>query len=533
MKGKPTVSLCMIVKNEAGTITTCINSVKHLVDEIIVVDTGSVDQTVKLAIAAGAKVIDFVWTGDFARARNFALEHATSDWIMVLDADEVLEPVNMANFNRLLCNQGVEGYFLNIKNFLGTGREVTWDQVVRLFRNNPLYRFTGAIHEQVAPSILKANGGAGLETAPLVINHYGYLNARILEKDKFNRNTLIINRELKKRPNNPFLLYCLALEYYQRDEVGRGLDYLEKALVLMRGTEGYFEDVLFYIKLGLLKLAKFNKLINFVNNCLKMYPEKPDLYLFRGLGYWGTGKYLDAARDLEKVLQTGGSGVLQDFRILCLVGDAYNLSGNYVKAEKAYLAALHQSCRFTYPLVQVLDLLYKGKSTAGLNKICRFATIQEKKTIYRELLNAGETALALLVLLLCIYELIYYGGEDKKLLPLTKDIFAVLSCLKTLAKNNYSLSYITVTVREILVCVIAIEKGYNCNLFPARRKVIKLLNQLVLMLVNEFSRRCSPGSSLLHMFDACFQSRHSRRGVYYAISGVGCEPGPPKGKNSG
>ncbi|MCL6559172.1 MAG: glycosyltransferase [Firmicutes bacterium] len=322
MKKKETVSLCLIVKNEEEFILSCIHSVRHLVDEIVVVDTGSRDQTARLAIEAGARVFDFTWRGDFALARNFALEQANSDWLLVLDADEVLEPLSVEDFNRLLCARDVEGYFLQIKNYLGAGQEVSWDQVVRLFRNKPGYRFRGAIHEQVAPSILDANHGGGLAVAPLVIHHYGYLKEQVLKKEKFNRNTSIIKRALDSNPADPFLLYCLAVEHYQRGNVAEGLDCLEKALTRMGGREGYFEDVVLNIALGLLKLDRTERLIEFASKSLKMFPEHPDLFLLRGLGFLNLGKYLEAAGDLDRSLLKGGSRVLPESCVRELMGES-------------------------------------------------------------------------------------------------------------------------------------------------------------------------------------------------------------------
>lgn len=311
MRKKETVSLCLIVKNEEEFILSCINSVNHLVDEIVVVDTGSCDETPKLAHKAGARVYNFTWNGDFAQARNFALEQAVSDWVLVLDADEVLEPISIEDFNLLLCAQEIEGYFLHIKSYLETEKEVAWDQVVRLFRNKPNYRFKGAIHEQVASSILDANGGRGLMVAPLVINHYGYLKSQLLKKDKTNRNTWIINKALENNPEDPFLLYALAIEHYQQERISQGLNCLEKALARMHGTEGYFEDVLLNISFGLLILGRHRKLIDFIDKSLKMIPQQPDLLLLRGIAYLITGEYRKAVEDLEKILK------IRDNKMLC------------------------------------------------------------------------------------------------------------------------------------------------------------------------------------------------------------------------
>lgn len=122
MKGKMRVSLCLIAKDEEEFILSCLNSAKHLVDEIIVVDTGSRDETAGAALAAGARVFNFSWTGDFAAARNFALERAGSDWILVLDADEVLAPVNVEEFGELLFRPRCRGIFPACQQLPGNGQ---------------------------------------------------------------------------------------------------------------------------------------------------------------------------------------------------------------------------------------------------------------------------------------------------------------------------------------------------------------------------------------------------------------------------
>ena len=89
---KETISLCMIVKNEENNLAKCLASVKLLINEMIVVDTGSTDTTKTMAGKNGARIYDFAWTGNFGEARNFSLSQASCDWILILDADEVISP---------------------------------------------------------------------------------------------------------------------------------------------------------------------------------------------------------------------------------------------------------------------------------------------------------------------------------------------------------------------------------------------------------------------------------------------------------
>ncbi|MFZ3101128.1 MAG: glycosyltransferase [Desulfitobacteriaceae bacterium] len=325
MNTKETVSLCMIVRDEADCLLAAIQSVRDLTDEIIVIDTGSTDNTPQLALAAGAKLFHLNWLNDFSLARNFALKQASSEWILVLDADEILESVNPKTFYELLNNVQIEGYFLNIKNILDPTPGESYDQVVRLFRNNSVYQFEGAIHEQVAPSILRANNGSGLASAPLTLNHYGYLNDRLLSKEKFSRNSHILIKELDRNPDNSFLLFCLGVEYYQQDSITEGLKHFTKALTRMSGNEGYFEDVLLNIALGYLCLEETIKLIDFLSKALSMYPDQSNFLLLRGTAYLSQTNYHEAAEDFNHLLEIFGSRTSESNS-----ANAKNLAHNYL-----------------------------------------------------------------------------------------------------------------------------------------------------------------------------------------------------------
>ncbi|HBV85549.1 MAG TPA: glycosyl transferase [Desulfosporosinus sp.] len=360
MKTKATVSLCMIVKDEEDCLLAAIQSVRDVADELIVVDTGSIDHTPQLVLAAGAKLFHIEWTKDFAAARNFSLEQAASDWIIVLDADEVLEAIDPLSFDKLLNDSQVEGYFLRVLNHLDSTTSASKDQVVRLFRNRIDYRFEGAIHEQVAPSILRVNNGSGLASVPLTIHHYGYLKDRQVSKEKFSRNSEIIRQELKRGPDNPFLLYCLGLEYYQQDSILEGLNHLTKALTRLSGNEGYFEDVLLNIALGYLRLEEASQLIDFLGKALTMYPDQADLLYLRGLAYLQQSNYNQAAEDFAESLSIGTTQLATPCQVNCLLGDAHQSAGNFPEAQDAYTRALEATPTSTYSIQQYIELIRKG-----------------------------------------------------------------------------------------------------------------------------------------------------------------------------
>jgi len=180
---KPRLSLCMIVRDEEKWITACLDSVRDAADEMIVVDTGSRDATPELAERCGAKVYAFAWNDDFAEARNFSLDRASGDWILLLDADERLDPAGRPAIRDILGSD-LRLASLTVVNYYGgdppdPARSNRLAQY-RLFRNSPKLRFKGAIHEQLerVPELTPAS----VVRLPAVIHHYGYMDGPVREK---------------------------------------------------------------------------------------------------------------------------------------------------------------------------------------------------------------------------------------------------------------------------------------------------------------------------------------------------------------
>ena len=167
----PTVSLCMIVRNESANLPRCLASVKDSVDELVVVDTGSTDDTPDVAAAFGTRVWHFEWQDDFAGARNTALEHATGDWILHLDADEELAAGLAALVQPCVAAHRRAAFLVNVRSRNGesdlTQFYDSWQ--VRLFRNRPDFRYELAVHEQIVYAIKRA--GLGVVPSPLEIIH--------------------------------------------------------------------------------------------------------------------------------------------------------------------------------------------------------------------------------------------------------------------------------------------------------------------------------------------------------------------------
>lgn len=404
------VSLCIIARNEEDCITDCINSVRRLVQEIILVDTGSGDRTAEAASRAGAKVFTYAWNDDFAAARNFSLDQAAGHWILVLDADEIMEPVKPDQFRSLLEAPGVEGYFVNIQSYLGDGLGATRDQVVRLFKNRPEYRFEGAIHEQVAISIKRRNNGEGLVFSNLLVHHFGYLDRQVQHKNKRRRNISVILKALADNPEDPFLHYSLGIEYYQSGDTAGGNGQMEKALSLMRGDEGYLRDTLVSLGLGLLETGEYARLSQTLDKSLVKLPGDPELRLVKGLLDIQEGRCQAASIELEAAM-TGGVQAPPG-RIHSLLGDAYYMQGLYNKAEGNYLHALTHSPSALYPLTRILEMRSEGKGRLPWDELSRFALRPLMQRLREDLFQMGESALALILALLSVVEAAGSGDAE-------------------------------------------------------------------------------------------------------------------------
>ncbi|MEY2532978.1 MAG: hypothetical protein QOF29_888 [bacterium] len=231
-----TLSLCMIVRDEEEMLPRSLAAVRDAVDEIIVVDTGSVDRTVEIARSFGARVIEREWTGSFAEARNASLDAATGDWVMYLDADEVLVAGDAERLRALTGRTWREAFHLVETNFtgeLGAGTAVTHN-ALRVFRNRPEYRFEGRIHEQISTQ-LPNDLPERFEGTDVRVEHYGYLGVVRDQKDKSRRNIELLQRQRDEDAEEPaFLHFNLGSEYAAIEENESALQSFERAWELMR-----------------------------------------------------------------------------------------------------------------------------------------------------------------------------------------------------------------------------------------------------------------------------------------------------------
>ncbi|MDX2010873.1 MAG: glycosyltransferase [Myxococcaceae bacterium] len=215
------ISVVMIVKDEAEMAPGFIESVKGLWDELVVVDTGSTDGTPELFAAAGAKIVHHRWADDFAEARNVSLAHAHGDWVLVLDADERVSPAFIKAFLSRCEEPTVGALTVRMSNPLPYGhRRDSW--ILRAWRRDDTVRFRHAIHEDASSDVARMlfTTKRTIERVDAPVEHLGYVRTRAAAKDKKRRDHALLERTLAKEPYDFYAhLKLLELSRFWRDSV--------------------------------------------------------------------------------------------------------------------------------------------------------------------------------------------------------------------------------------------------------------------------------------------------------------------------
>jgi tetratricopeptide (TPR) repeat protein len=220
----------MIVRNEEHNLPACLESAADLVDEIVVVDSGSTDRTRKVARRFGARVFDFPWVDSFAAARNESLRHATGDWIFWLDADDRIDAPNRLKLKRLFARLGDENqvFVMTTVCLPKSGFALPMElSCIRLFRNHPEMRWKYRVHEHILAAA-HALGAKRVRTN-IAIQHTGYQDAALRIR-KRKRDLRLLQMDYADDPNEPLTLLKLGAAYFNLGRAAKALPMLQRSL---------------------------------------------------------------------------------------------------------------------------------------------------------------------------------------------------------------------------------------------------------------------------------------------------------------
>ncbi|WP_157794021.1 glycosyltransferase [Paenibacillus donghaensis] len=278
---KITLGVHLIVKNEADLLPRCLESLAGA-DEIVVTDTGSGDETRSIARSYGARLYELAWNDDFSAARNHGLAQAATDWILVMDADEVLL-TPMADLTALLQTASAQAFTVSIDNRLGPNPEDHLShRAVRLFRNGQGYRYSGIIHEAVDESIMGRHGAGAIESSDIVLLHDGYLPEIMARKQKTTRNKKLLQLALEQQPDDPFHLYNMAVTCCQEGQLQEAEELLVQSIRQASLRVSYRPTMIRDLCKLYLSGNKLQQLDSLLVHELERYPDYPDLHMLQG-----------------------------------------------------------------------------------------------------------------------------------------------------------------------------------------------------------------------------------------------------------
>lgn len=304
---QPVLSLCMIVRDSSRTLPACLQSIRPWVDEIIVVDTGSVDDTREIARSFGAQVHEFPWIDDFSAARNVSLGHATGRWLLWMDADDTIDADNGRCLRALAYGQhgpNVLGYIVQVKcpsPCLDGGEQVTVVDHLKLIQNHPQIRFEGRIHEQVLGAVRRLNGEIGW--TDLFVVHSGVDYSPQAKQRKLERDLRILQLDLAERPNHPFVLFNLGMTYEDAGDPVQAVSWLEKCLALSQFQESHVRKAYALLVGSLNALGRVEEARQRCSEGLKHFPKDSELLFRQGITLHRARCLHEAADSYRKALR--------------------------------------------------------------------------------------------------------------------------------------------------------------------------------------------------------------------------------------
>ena len=375
------ISACVIAKNEAENLPRWLASMRVFADEMIVVDTGSTDETVAIARAGGARVLYFDWINDFSAAKNFALDAATGDWVVFTDADEYFTEESAPRVRPLIeeydSRDKFDGFIVYLVNIdMDTGALLgTNAKVQRIFRHVPHIRFVGSIHEHVEN--LSGDPGRMMMMAPgLTLYHTGYSPRMIKEKSRRDLDLLLARRA--RGESSKLDEYHLMDCYYSLEDYPQAARYAREARDSADQPVGSEDRPHAVLLQSLILMGSADSEIREAYEIArKECPEKADFPLIYGTYAWDQGYFVTACRAYQEGLhlheeyyrEGDFSGILAPTACVRL-GEAAALRGDMEEALRLQERGLRIAPRSAPILASFLRLLTQvGADDAAVIKV--------------------------------------------------------------------------------------------------------------------------------------------------------------------
>lgn len=401
---KPFISLCMIVKNEEKVLRRCLESINGLIDEIIIVDTGSTDNTKKIASEFDTFIYDYQWNNNFAAARNFAQSKATGKWILFLDADEYVDNENfretIEKLKELDLSQNFDAYLVTQINFGGYyGESVNPCLTIRIYKNDPSIEFHRSIHEQ----LYRKNAELSVGLINFYIYHSGYLKNTHKEKNKTNRNVNLLLSELENN-ENAFDHYNMGNEFGIQGRIEEALESYQKAYMLKNDYNRiWVPNVAERIISCLLRLERTDEALKVVEDASLYWGNIADFKCLKGYIYMLLKRYEDAENELLELISNKNAFRASyslnyiEYLPYKFLGEIYEERNEIEKAVKYFSHALNFNNRDLYTMEKLYNLLLKYEDKQNVATFIQnqdsLNNIINRFLLLKVLLDTGEIEL--------------------------------------------------------------------------------------------------------------------------------------------
>jgi glycosyltransferase involved in cell wall biosynthesis/cytochrome c-type biogenesis protein CcmH/NrfG len=455
---KPLISVCIIAKDEEKYIDRCLRSVKPIADEIIFVDTGSTDRTVKIARKYTDKIYFHPWNNSFSEARNYYLKYATGDWIFQIDADEELVKEDITSILKAIQDKSLDAVVIQIISTKSRGRsKAAVHNSERLFRNNGIIRYEGRVHNRVV-------GVTSSKIYPVRLLHYGY---DILEGDvgkKFDRTVSLLVKDLEDNPDNPATHHYLSSSYLSRDMYQETIEHGLKAIHLAEAQGNrdmmflwtHYNLSLAYYKLNNLKAAR-----DMAIHALEKYPDHIDSHFMMIVLSFDEKRWTDLIYHADRYLQLldildaepskFGNLVTcslnEEWNMHVLLGIAHAELGQEANSQKSFNNAI-QSALEPFIALRAIGIYFYNKN----NRDKSFAYLEKARK-----LNANDETVNQLL-----------GKMSAKNEKIQKE--PTISCCMIVKNEEAFLEACLVSVKNFVDEIIIVDTGSTDNTVDIARR---------------------------------------------------------------
>jgi len=502
------ISLCMIVKNEGKNLEKALDSIVNYIEDIVIVDTGSIDNTKEIAKKYTDKVYDFKWCNDFSKARNFSISKAANDWVLILDADEFVCKFDKEKIENFINNNNKTIGRIKRINPFEDGKEIRKyiERVNRLF-NKKYFNYEGIIHEQV---VSKDNKQYRMNAIEIEVYHIGYLKEVINKTNKLERNINLLIESINSNPNDPYLYYQIGKSYYLRKDYNKACYNFNKSLELCTDFKfEYTEDLVESYGYTLLKSEKYDKAMELIDY-KEYYGNSPDFNFIVGLIYMNNGKLKEAIESFNKCIgeKEGKFEGINSYQPNYNIGviyetvglkevalEYYHKCGGYIPAEKRIKIMIEENKFNIIEIKKSIERCIQDQDLEGAKKLIgdclkvenKDIEVYSMKAVVEIMENRLEDAEETLKYSLEIddknFDILYNLGylyELKKKYKLSVDFYskALILCeskemknqledyIKDIKIKKFKTSIIILTYNNLdynKICIESIKKYTNCD----------------------------------------------------------------------